>query len=631
MKNRILKTGYPYPLGATIYEDTINFAVVLYAKKECGIILYHRGKAAEERIVFSKENCIGNVYCGRIEGINPADYTYNFFADDKVLVDAYAKQIIGNEKWGSLQDCKNKKQLHSGFYKDDYNWENDMCPAVPFEDSILYCTHVRGFTKHGSSGVKGRGTFRGIQEKIPYLKELGVTALELLPAYEFEEVEPDEKNPSIQYMIEHYKEEIQEDAETAKREKLNYWGFKKGFYFAPKASYAMNANGKGVICEMKDMIKELHLNHMELIMQFYFPRTVKQGYILEVLKYWVLEYHIDGIHLLGENIPITLIATEPLFSNTKLMYIDFPCDEIYEKEEQPVYRNLASCQDDFMYDTRKYLKSDEGTLSKFLMHMKRNPAKEAVINYITNYNSLTLMDLVSYDQKHNEENGEDNKDGCDFNYSWNCGIEGRTRKKAVTDLRLQQMKNALVFVILAQGTPLILGGDEFGNTQKGNNNPYCQDNDTTWLNWNDCNKNKEIFLFTKQLVALRKAHPILRKEEEFRIMDTISCGYPDLSYHGEEVWRPVLNNYNRHVGIMYCGKYAKIDYKKEDDFFYIAYNMHWVEHTFALPKLPKGMQWECIMNTAVSREKQENKGAFSEISTIVSPRSVKIYKTKNKK
>ncbi|MEG1848901.1 MAG: alpha-amylase family glycosyl hydrolase, partial [Lachnospiraceae bacterium] len=474
-------------------------------------------------------------------------------------------------------------------------------------------------------GVQGKGTYFGMMQKIPYLKELGITALELLPAYEFEEVEVHNQHPSIQYMIDHYKDiPSEENPEEASSTSLNYWGFKKGYYFAPKASYAYAHTSRGAMIELKNLIHELHQNNMELIMQFYFPSNMKQGYILEVLKYWVLEYHIDGIHLLGEHIPVTLIATEPLFSNTKLLYYDFPCDEIYEKEEQPVYRNLASYQDDFMYDVRKFLKSDEDTLAKFVTYMKKNPSKEAKINYITNYYGFTLQDCVSYDQKHNEANGEDNKDGNNYNYSWNCGVEGATRKRSIQDLRLQQMKNALLFVILAQGTPLLQSGDEFGNSQKGNNNPYCQDNAISWLNWNDLAKHTELFSYTKQLLAIRKAHPILRQPQELRIMDTLSCGYPDLSYHGEEVWRPILDNYNRHIGIMYCGKYAKLDQNTEDDFFYIAYNMHWLEHSFALPKLPKGMQWKLILSTAA---KSNQDAAVKEESVLLAPRSIHLYQS----
>ncbi|MBR2530007.1 MAG: hypothetical protein IKE35_03165, partial [Lachnospiraceae bacterium] len=226
-----------------------------------------------------------------------------------------------------------------------------------------------------------------------------------------------------------------------------------------------------------------------------------------------------------------------------------------------------------------------------------------VINYMTDYCSFTLNDLVSYDYKHNEANNEDNSDGENFNYSWNCGAEGVSRKKSIQSLRMKQIRNALVFLLLAQGTPMLLAGDEFLNTQGGNNNPYCQDNETGWVVWKDNNQSRQIFEYTKMLIKLRMSHPILHPEREFRIMDYAACGFPDLSYHSDMAWNARFDNHLRHIGVMICGKYARLTHTREDDFFYIAYNMHWENHTFALPKLEKGYEWAvktvtCVENAA---------------------------------
>ena len=520
-----------------------------------------------------------------------ADFlSYNFYCDEKIIVDPYAKKSVGHEKWGSRL---NESKIKGAVSFKQFQWNQDIMPRIPYEDCFIYCMHVRGFTRHASSKVEGKGTFRGIMEKIPYLKDLGITTVEIMPAYEFDEVEIESEKNTMSYAMEHYSEQIEDPGK--KKEKINYWGYKKGYYFTPKAAYSSDKKDPEI--ELKKLIQRLHQEGMELVMQFYFPKGIKQGYILEVLRYWVLEYHIDGIHLQGENLPITLIATDPLFSNTKLMYYDFPSHEIYEEGEIPSYRNLASYQDNFLRDIRKYLKSDEDMLQSFLFHMRNNPQKMGTINYITNYYGYTLMDLVSYDKKHNEENGENNKDGENYNYSWNCGCEGPCRKKAIQKLRIQQIKNALVFLFLSAGTPMLLSGDEFGNTQNGNNNAYCQDNAVSWLNWQLLEKNQEIYQFVKSLIRIRKEHPVLHRRTEVKMMDTLSCGYPDISYHSEEVWRPIIDNYNRHIAVMHCGKYATMPNGQEDNFFYIAYNMHWITHEFALPNLPKGKKWVVCMTT----------------------------------
>lgn len=611
-KQLVIKAGTPYPFGVKKVNDTLSFSVEIEEPGECGIYLYKENEKV--KVPFAKENRYGDIFCGVIEGVEEYD-SYQFYQKGEEFLDSYAKSVIGNETWGIFEKKGAKKNLRGILNEEEFAWKEDKPLRIPYENSIFYLLHVRGFTNQKNSKVKAKGTFQGIIEKIPYLKKLGVTTLELMPCYEFLEAEREEVKPSLAYIAEHYK-----DNKDNEDTKINYWGYKKGYYFAPKTSYSHSENP---VTEFKKMVQKLHENGIELIMQFYFPDEIKQGFILEVLRYWILEYHIDGIHLLGAKIPTTLLATDSILKNCKLMYYQFDLDEIYQTKV-PRFRNLASYRDDFMFICRQYLKSDDEMLLKFMDGMTGNSLKEGNIHYLTNYYGFTLQDLVSYDKKHNEDNGEENRDGTDYNYSWNCGAEGATRKKIVTELRRKQIRNAFVFLLLSQGTPLILSGDEFGNSQDGNNNAYCQDNEIGWVSWNKEKTNERLLTFVKELIAFRKEHPIFYPAKGFQNMDTLGCGYPDLSFHGEEAWRPNTDNYNRHIGMMYCGKYAK-QFAKEDSFFYVAYNMHWVPHSFALPKLPKGKKWHLILDTEQETGFVPEKVLDDQQEALVKERSIQIF------
>lgn len=623
-----LSKGTPYPLGVTAFGTQINFAAVMNTKEPSGILLYERDtKKLAAKIPFRAEGGNGNICCGRLENLEPEKYLYNFYSGTREYTDPYARAV-----------CGTRKQYGEFRLKDDYDWEGDTLPELSYADSVFYLLHVKGFTIHSASGVAHPGTFLGIQEKIPYLKELGVTTLELMPAYEFEEKERIERHETAavpEYMQKRYKNarevmraavHLPEEEGRKSAVRMNYWGYKSGSYFAPKRSYTADERPD---IEFKNLVKELHKNGMEIILQFYFPNEVKQGYILEVLKFWILHYHIDGVHVKGERVPITLLATEPLMANRKLLHCDMPLHEIYGESEQPVYRNLGFYRDDFMYDMRKFLKGDENMLFQFVEYTKRNPQKAATINFITNYYGFTLEDLVSYDRKHNELNGEDNRDGTDFNFSWNCGAEGKTRRKSVNELRLRQKKNAAVLVLLSQGTPLLRAGDEFGQTQKGNNNPYCQDNELSWLHWDKLEKQKEFFEFVKELIAFRKKYSVFHREEPLCMTDYKSFGYPDLSLHGEEAWKAYMHSYEHHIGLLYCGKYV------DEPFFFVAYNMHWQKHYFGLPALPEGEVWKTVLSTGetdLEAEMPEN-GREKGCRVCIPPRTIGLFmscKTKKK-
>lgn len=578
----IVTMGTPYPLGVSRDKDKrgMNLACV-FTQYDCGVVLFQKNAAKEwqewKRIPFTEQYAVGNIYCMYLAGIPFAKTAYCFYEKDRLLTDVRGCAFVGGHSFG--EEAGDVRLAL--FPTVEYDWEDDKKPGISYEESICYCLHVRGFTKHISSGVKGKGTFKGLMEKILYLKELGVTTLELQPVYDFAEL-PKKKAKESPFV----------DETKPVEKKINYWGYAEGNYYSPKNSYAY---GRDAATECKDMVKALHANGIEVILQFYFTKEIAAWEIPMILRYWVMEYHVDGFHLKGENINPDMLAEEPALAKTKLWYYGFSEKKAEQDSELSGMRLLAEYQDDYRYDMRRFLKGDEGMLSAVMYHLRHNPAFCGKINYLTNYDGFTLMDLVSYDRKHNEDNGENNKDGNDYNASWNCGQEGNTRKKTVLALRRKQIKNALMLLMFSQGTPLLFMGDEFGNSQEGNNNPYCQDNKITWLNWKNLISGNDIFEFVKMLIAVRKAHPVFRQERELRFMDYGACGYPDASYHGAAPWKPDTASYSRQLGVMYCGKYAYRDRKTPDDFFYVAYNMHWEPHTFAMPKLPKGLEWElCI-------------------------------------
>ena len=587
--------GNAYLTGVTVLdENSINIAVEMTGSS-CGMILYHKVTAEVTKIPFEKEFQIGEMYCMKISGYYFKDYDYNFYDGDKVIVDCYAKVLKGNEAYG-----KTAVKLRASFYSSDYDWGDDRQLQSPYCNSLVYLMHPRGFTKHKSSLVSNPGTFTGIVEKTDYLKQLGITAVELTPSYEFLEKEN--------------KVKVQERIPLAYQEKeprLNYWGYKKGYYFSPKGAYC--PAGADACDTFKDMVKGLHRNGMEVIMQFYFTRGESQVKILQVLHFWMMEYHIDGFHLMGDSIPVGAIGTDPLLRKTKLIYYGFPLDEIYCRKT-PEYLNLAECNNEYTYDMRRFLKSDERTVQSAIQHMKYVPKKQGAIHYFTEINGFTLADLVSYDRKHNEANGENNRDGNPYNASWNCGAEGPTRKKTIKNLRFKQMKNAFALSLLSQSTPMILMGDEFANSQKGNNNAYCIDSDLTWLNWNQLEENSDLASFVKRMIAFRKKYPVLHKAKECSMLDEHGTGYPELSFHGEEAWKCSCDDLSRHFAMLYHDKKY---------FIYIAVNMHWVNHEFALPKLPKGVKWQRVFDTALTEDKQGRPLKNSK-KIIISERSVQV-------
>ena len=575
-----VKEGILQGQGVRKLGGDICFTVAVPDKKTCSLLLYKKGKKeVEASIPMESSIRYGDLRSVLVKGLPAEKYEYNYRIEEQVVTDPYACHITGREHFGKPVK---EEELRGRIISDNYDWEDDKPLMLPFEEVVAYGTHVRGFTKHPTSKVKKKGTFAGIQEKISYLKQLGINQLELMPVYEFSELES--MNNSPEWM----KYAPIEEANV----RLNYWGYTpRAYYFAPKASYAASDDP---VKELKDLVKELHRNGIELILEFYFPKGTKASLVLDCVKYWVLEYHIDGIHINRDYAPVEALAHEPLLAHTKLLTEGFSLDEIYEEKTLPAFRNLAEYNDGFMLDARRFLKGDEGQLSNFTWRARHNPDRQGVINYMANHNGFTLMDLVSYDEKHNEANGEENRDGTDYNYSWNCGEEGPSRKKRILQLRGKQLRNAFALLLLSQGTPLIYAGDEMGNSQQGNNNAGCRDNEQSWIEWRGGKQERMLLEYVKALIAFRKAHPIFRQNKELRMMDYLSCGYPDVSYHGKRAWFGDFENYSRSVGVLYAGNYME-----DKVSFYVAYNMHWMPHEYALPGLSGEALWRIAIDTGI--------------------------------
>ena len=564
----------------------------------------------EIKIPIDEYKYYGRIYSLVISGLSLKEFKYYYICDDVICMDPYARRKCIKRVFGKPYSDTDEDIISSNealFSSEIYDFEDDKRPHINHSDVIAYELHVRGFTKHPSSKVKGKGCYLGIIEKIPYLLELNINQIRLMPAYDFYEFDKTT--------------DIKEECSV----KLNYWGFKNGNYFCPKYEYSYS---KDAVSEFKDMVKALHKAGIEIIMQMYFDKGTKQTLIIDCLRYWYTEYHVDGFHLIGSKLPLELILTDDILSDAKL-YINNINKDDYDILSLYKSSNVIDVNDGFMVAMRRFLKGDSGSLNSFVYYNRLNSQDYRTLNYITKYEGFTLNDLVSYEHKHNEDNGENNNDGTFDNFSWNCGIEGKSSKKPIVALRSRQIKNALCLLLLSQGAPMLFMGDEFMNTQKGNNNPYCQDNEVTWLNWKHNKLSEEILSFTKMLTTFRKNNKILHQNKELMNMDYLQCGNPDISYHQEMAWKSDLNNYLIHVGIMLEGKYSE---NGSEDTLYIAYNMHWENHVFGLPHHKDTPEWELVFTTATSEESEEMRKDLldSQDEICVFKRSVVVLKAKHR-
>lgn len=552
--------GFPFPQGCTVEGQTANFSVAVPEGQTCELIIYKKGartSAFSQKMPYS--DVAGNLHFLSVVLEQPEDYEYCYKIGGKIVPDPYGKAFSGREHW-SVSKGKEKRKLRTRIVTDTFDWEKSQFPHLNKEDVIAYSLHVRGFTKHSSSGVAHKGTFDGVTEKLPYLQKLGINQIHLMPVYEFDE----------------------------NQRHVNYWGYGKAYFFAPKASYAAG----DPVNEMKSLVRQMHLAGIEVILEMPFTEGTTFSLILDCLRYWVMQYHVDGFIVNPYICNPDELAKDPVLAKSKIL-----------KKE-----------DGFQNVMRRFLKGDEGMIWDVICQLKNQDTQ--LYNYIASHNGFTLCDVVSYDGKHNEANGENNLDGPDYNYSWNCGAEGNSRKKAVNELRKNQIFNAFFLLLFAQGMPCILSGDEFMNTQKGNNNAYCQDNLISWLDWNQLSRQEELYTFVCRLIALRKA---CMKQTAKKSEDTMGrSGIPQISYHGEDAWQMPAGRASRQLGVFYHEESTEKD-------FYIAYNMHWLSHSFALPSLPKGMEWVCIAGTKEGVLDEKEAVPVKDKKVQLEERTIKVF------
>lgn len=591
MKYTITEGNYN-KMGVTADTKKAVFTFECEKENDCKIVLV--SKNSDEKIVIpvAEEYCLGSLRSVSVNGIDISKYYYYFDINGNQKNDLYANRIIGRDKWNDRSRYDEEYKVYSSCDTSKFNWENDTHPEISKRDMLIYKMHVRGFSKDFKGLRKKAGTFKGITERIEYIRDLGFTTIELMPIYEFEEIQV----PPVTIMpqIIRWKNEIKDlnvPIERAKApEKINYWGYKKGNYFAVKASYAYAP--QKAANEFKELVKSLHTNSMECIMEIFFDRYTNQNLIIDALRYWVREYHVDGFHLMGENLPIEAIVSDVMLTRTKIFYDGFNEISIPKRGK---YKTLYKYSDEYIYPSRKILNHMNGSMREFLDQQKKQGTELGYVNYITSNNGFTLADLFMYNDRHNEDNGENNMDGSEWNYSNNYGVEGPTKKKFIDDIRKLKWRNSVSMLFLSQGIPMLWAGDEIGNSQKGNNNAYCQDNKLGWVNWKNDNSTKEKLAFLKGLIDFRKRHPIISNDLPFKMNDYGSFGYPDMSYHGENAWLANWELDKMCVGLMYCGDYSSN--KDLNEYVYIGYNFFSGDSKLSLPKLPAGKSWHFVADT----------------------------------
>ncbi len=588
-----VRHGDTSPLGVTLSGRWYNFAVAVPGAAEVTLHVYGEdGVTLLYSLAMGEAERVGDIFALQVYATGSEKY-YQYEVSGRCFVDPYAKLITGTKNYGQtpvdkdLASQKGQLQLHP------FSWRGDILPKLPPNEMVLYEMHVRGFTK--GTNAKGAGTFAGVAEKAGYLKELGINAVLLMPCMEFEETE---------------------------RGRCNYWGYAPGYYyFAPKRLYAMDSEHADV--EFKNMVRRFHSSRIEVLMEFHVPEYANRAMVLDALRYWASEYHVDGFRIHGGQMDTKLLAEDPYLSDVKLFSENWDTASIYDRERTVEVPRLLEGNDEYAMTVRRFLKGDEGMSGAFASKVLRGERKHAVVNYITEHNGFTLADLYAYDRKHNDENGEGGRDGSNYNGSWNCGEEGLTASRKIRELRLKMRKNAMVTLLLSRATPMLRMGDEFGQTQGGNNNAYCQDNTTGWLDWAGLRREREFYGFVRTLLRLRKEHPVFRSSLPATGQDMRGFGMPDVSVHGVEAWKFENIPENRQVGILLCGGPEVTENEQTEDTFYLMFNMSWEAKEFAIPKSPKGQVWEMMICT----EKKQSKEISPELQMKVAPRTVVLLKS----
>ena len=627
--------------GVTVFKSSVTFSVVFRGCRECGLILYHLPDLEKTVLPFTDEFRFGSLYSVTLKDFYAKEWCYLYYRDDHTFADPSARGMIDIvTKEGPVRACR-------FFYgAEDALTEYGEKKNLAWQDRIIYCLHAKGFTADPSSEADHAGTFAGLMGKIPYLKELGVTSVELLPIYEI--CPPARQLSPADRMAERYPSDSRSRGRISRVEEalaayptnefgmpvmknpdaknVNYWGYGKGYYFAPSRSLAATKDAQK---EFACLVKALHDAGLEVFLQLYFDSSVPVQTQIDAARFYVTHYRVDGFHLKGIVPSIASFAADPVLSDTALIYYGFPYDDILRPDpENPdngisSVSNLAEYRDGFQNLARRFVKSDDYTLRDMtgaFLHVEEGSGR---IRYVASYEGFTLRDLVSYNEKHNEDNGEGNRDGTDENLSWNCGHEGPTTRLDVRLLRQQQIKNFLTLLFLAQGTPFLSEGDEFSNSRGGNNNPYNQDNPTGWVNWNRDPDSLEILDFTKKIIRYRKDHKVFRMDRPFRMQDNKGFGFPDLSFHGKEAWMPSFQNFDHSVGILFCENYAE---ESEDlHLQYLAVNTYWEKVSLGLPRLPRGYKWNLVMDTASPASFMDYRALLKDQKSVtLEPRSIRI-------
>jgi glycogen operon protein len=575
--NKALFCGF----GVKKDKKSMYFCAYLPFLRVASINFYDiNSKKPVYKLDLTEDMFLGDVLCINVSGLDFDMLSYRYQTDDKEFIDPYSKAVDLEGNFSLFQKEKP--------YKD---FDNDKNPRVFYEDSYFYLTSVKGSTMLDPKASGKKGTFKALESKLSYYKKLGVTSIVLMPVYEVLKKKLGDEN-SIENQIYSYKED-----KSKENLKKNYWGFGAGLHFAIKKEYV---SSDYPAFEFKHFIKTYHDAGMEIILMMQYENASKD-YILNSLKYYVTEFHIDGFRLIGLNIPMDDILSDPMLKKTKIIYDNYDFNS-YDDKSALKYKVLASSNNLFMNSARKFLKSDEDMVSYLSYAVRENSRFYSPLRFITDFSGFSLYDLVSFNVKHNEENGEDNTDGTDYNYSWNCGIEGETKKKSILSLRKQQVRNAFLLMMLTQGAPLIKGGDELLNTQFGNNNPYCQDNETGWIKYRKDKTALDFYNFTKNLISFRKRHSILHQPKELMLFDYMSCKFPDVSFHGREAFKMDQTPVSRAFGVLYYGDYAKQYKTEKEESIYIVYNMYWEDCEFALPEIKAKKHWRLLYSSDLSTD-----------------------------
>lgn len=644
-----IRPGFFRMYGACVASNGVSFTINSHGATRCTLLLFKpQAPKPYARIPFPDSYRIGDTYSMLVFDIKPDEFEYAFsfdgpyepakgllFNEENVLLDPYSRAVTGQRKWGEKPEGGKDFEYRARVVKSNFDWGNIKQLEQPFEDLVIYETHVRGYTKDKSSGVSAPGTFAGLKDKIPYLKDLGINAVELMPIFEFDEMESARVVDGVQL--------------------YNYWGYNTVSFFAPNTSYAFNEEHNHEGDELKSLIKALKENGIEVILDVVFNHTaegnemgpcfsfkgidnnvyymltpdahyynfsgcgnvmncnhpVVRSFIIDCLRHWAIEYRVDGFRfdlasILGRdqngapmaNPPILeSLAFDPVLGKMKLIAEAWDAGGLYQVGSFPSWNRWAEWNGRYRDDMRSFLKGDNGMAGNAItritgsrdLYSPESRGHKASVNFMTCHDGFTLYDLYSYNEKHNEKNGWNNTDGDNNGHSWNCGAEGETDDPNVNGLRRRLIKNAFAALLCSRGPAMFFAGDEFCNTQFGNNNAYCQDNIISWLDWSRLEEFKEIHDFVRHMIQFRKEHPILRK-----MTKPSSCQFPEISVHNGTPFNASTDYKTKLIGIMYAGRNEE---DTEDDIVFYCMNAYWEPLVMQLPVLPNGKHWHVDTNT----------------------------------